>query len=307
MEIQNKPEVTVGIVTYNSSKTVIETLESIKAQTYDKLHLIVSDDCSTDNTIDICNQWIEKNADRFISTRVLTVSENTGVAGNSNRVWDACQTEYYKGIAGDDCLIPDCVETYVAYMESHPSTVVVFGKVICFGKRRYIKRYQSQFDYSFFDLSAQEQHSRLVNSSNCIPAGSTFIRIRRIRELNIRFDERIPLLEDWPMWIMLTGKGVKLEFLDKYTVRYRIGGNGLSSSGGAHSVKYYKSMLGFDLYYLFENEYNKDGDSAIESFIERQAAYYQYMIRMMTKTSEYRLGKFLLAPWRYIEKLLKIK
>lgn len=46
MEKQYRPQVTVAVLTYNSSKTVLQTLESIKAQSYDNLRLIVSDDCT---------------------------------------------------------------------------------------------------------------------------------------------------------------------------------------------------------------------------------------------------------------------
>ena len=45
--------VTVAVITYNSSKFIRETLDSIKAQTYDEIKLIVADDCSTDNTLKI--------------------------------------------------------------------------------------------------------------------------------------------------------------------------------------------------------------------------------------------------------------
>lgn len=56
-----QPLVSVSVITYNSAKTVLETLESIKAQTYQNLELIVSDDCSTDNTVELCRNWIEQN------------------------------------------------------------------------------------------------------------------------------------------------------------------------------------------------------------------------------------------------------
>ena len=50
-----KPLVSIYTLTYNSSKTVLETLESIYLQTYPNIELIVSDDASTDNTLDIKN------------------------------------------------------------------------------------------------------------------------------------------------------------------------------------------------------------------------------------------------------------
>lgn len=105
-----KPTVTVSVTTYNSAKYVAETLESIKNQSYPNLILQISDDCSTDNTIDICKSWINKNKDRFVKTKIIVPESNTGVTGNCNRAWDACETRYFKGIAGDDLLLPYCIE-----------------------------------------------------------------------------------------------------------------------------------------------------------------------------------------------------
>lgn len=54
------PLVSVIVITYNSAKYVLETLESIRVQSYQNIELIISDDCSKDNTIDICRNWIGK-------------------------------------------------------------------------------------------------------------------------------------------------------------------------------------------------------------------------------------------------------
>ena len=303
MEKQNKPEVTVAVIAYNSSKTVIQTLESIKAQTYDQIRLIVSDDCSTDDTVNICNRWIKKNADLFLSAEIINSSTNTGVTGNCNRAWDACKTEFFKIIAADDYLLPDCIGNNVIFMENNPSSTVVFSKMSFIGKRRYVRRHKPVLDYSIFSLPVEEQHKRLLEKNSNPPAPTCFFRIQSVRDMGIRFDERIPFMEDWPMWIMLTEKGVKLDFLDKETVGYRIGGNGLSAGKSVFGVNFYKSLLKLDLIYLFDHECQTDKGSAINSFTERQASIYQEMLRRMRKTPEYRVGRFLLAPWRFIEKL----
>ena len=47
--MDSPPLVSVIVISYNSSETVLETLESVKKQTYQNIELIVSDDCSTDN------------------------------------------------------------------------------------------------------------------------------------------------------------------------------------------------------------------------------------------------------------------
>ena len=87
---KEQPLVSVPVVTYNSANTILETLESIKAQTYPNIELIISDDCSTDNTIELCLEWLELYKERFTRTEVLTVEKNTGVSANVNRCWNAC-------------------------------------------------------------------------------------------------------------------------------------------------------------------------------------------------------------------------
>ena len=52
--------VSISVITYNSSKYILDTLDSVKAQTYPNLELVISDDCSTDNTIDLCKDWVKR-------------------------------------------------------------------------------------------------------------------------------------------------------------------------------------------------------------------------------------------------------
>lgn len=47
------PLVSVVVITYNSSKYIVETLNSVKKQTYKNIELIITDDCSTDNTVSV--------------------------------------------------------------------------------------------------------------------------------------------------------------------------------------------------------------------------------------------------------------
>ncbi len=105
--------VSIAVIIYNSSKYVVEMLESVKAQTYANIELIISDDHSTDDTVNVCQQWIEKNKEKFIRTDLITTPENKGVSANCtncNRGIKAAQGEWIKFIAGDDILLPECIE-----------------------------------------------------------------------------------------------------------------------------------------------------------------------------------------------------
>ena len=65
MGVIKKPLVSIIVITYNSAKYVLETLESAKNQTYQNIELIISDDCSIDNTVDICTRWLNENKDEI--------------------------------------------------------------------------------------------------------------------------------------------------------------------------------------------------------------------------------------------------
>lgn len=251
------PLVSVRVPTYNSSKTVVETLDSIFNQTYQNIELIVSDDCSTDNTVEICRDWMAAHKDRFVRTELLTVEKNTGVSANVNRADATCQGEWIKGIAGDDLLLPDCVETYVDYIREHPDAVCVFANVEVFGggekERRYMEEYYS-IEKEFFSWSIEEQYDYITLERNRIPAATAFYNRAKTIALGLKNDERIPFLEDTPKWINYLKAGVRFDFINKTTVRYRVSENSLMRKT---PEKFLKSHAKAYIYYRFPNDFKK--------------------------------------------------
>lgn len=275
MEKTYQPLVSVAVITYNSSKTVVETLDSIANQTYPNLELIVSDDCSPDNTVEMCRDWIEAHKERFVRTELLTVEKNTGVSGNMNRAVRVCLGEWIKPIAGDDKLLYYCIETYIGYAMKHIDAMCVFSKVEPYGaSKEHLRRVESLFDYSFFELSEKEQYRYLVLQTNCIPAATVFFNKTKFQDLKLQFDERIPLLEDWPMWINLLKAGGHFDFINIITVRYRISETALST--GNHSRAFLKSNAIFYKIYRFREVYkNVSKKRAIECWLRAQFAIHQ--------------------------------
>lgn len=292
------PIVTVIVYSYNSSQYIFETLESIRNQTYPSLMLIISDDCSTDNTVEICKKWIDKNESRFIKTKLLTYEKNTGISVNANRAWDACETEYFKDIAGDDVLLPNCIQDYVDYMQEHPETVVVFARVRLFRVYLGIKMWykESIHDYGFFDLSSKEQYHSLINNGNRLPASSCFYNIKKLREMSFKHDERIPLLEDYPKWIMLTRRGVKLVLLNKHTVAYRLNNNSLSV--GAYSPSFFKSNILLYLYYFQNDSNSAENNDEVYNLMSNHISHFYTNV---VNSFEYKLGCFLMRPLRILQ------
>lgn len=246
--------VSVPVITYNSAKTVLETLESIKAQTYQNIELIISDDCSKDTTVEICRSWVEKNKERFVRTEIITAEKNTGVSANMNRAENACHGEWIKGIAGDDLLMPNCIQTYIEYVNKHPNAVYVFSKVIVFGMdQEKIMRFRDTiFDYSFFNLTPEQQYERMICwNFQPIPAATAFYNCIKTKELGLIFDERIPMLEDWPRWIQCLEAKVRFYFIDNELVKYRISESSICS-GAIYSASFRRSLALMYIYYQFK-------------------------------------------------------
>lgn len=283
----NQPLVSVPVITYNSSKTVVETLDSVYNQTYPKLELIVSDDCSTDDTIKVCRSWIDSHKDRFSRTELLTVGKNTGVSANLNRAEAACTGEWVKVIAGDDILMPDCIETYVDYVYKQSDAIYVFAKVETIGgEEDRCKVIESQFLYEFFNWPIERQYDFLTLERNCIPAATSFYNRNSIMKLGIKNDERIPLLDDWPRWINLLKKGVRFRFIDKILVKYRVGESSLSTKE-KKTIAYQKSSAKVYIYYCFENDYKKNSKrNAIlkwmrnQRFVHDNSIFWRVIVRI---------------------------
>jgi alpha-1,3-rhamnosyltransferase len=78
-ENNREPLVSVLVPAYNHGKYIVECLESTKSLAHKRLELIVSDDCSTDDTFALADQWAQRNAARFERTVVTRQKQNVGI------------------------------------------------------------------------------------------------------------------------------------------------------------------------------------------------------------------------------------
>jgi alpha-1,3-rhamnosyltransferase len=220
--------VTVGIVTFNSSKFVEETLESVKTQSYPNIELIISDDFSTDNTIEIVNRWLKnpENFNRFYSCQILTVDHNTGTSANCNRVFNKALGEYVKLLAGDDLLLPNCIQDNISFFTQNQEVKIAFSQVGIFndvfvqGQFIEIKPISIPLNLMDPNFSAQQQFEILAETDRITYTPSSFFKKELVLDIG-GFDEAFKLVEDYPMWLKLTGAGIKLHYFNKLTVAYR--------------------------------------------------------------------------------------
>lgn len=241
---ENNPLVSIIVITYNSAKYVLETLESAKAQTYKNIELIVSDDASTDNTVEICRTWLEKNKDRFVRVELITSKKNTGIAPNCNRGLYAAKGEWIKYIAGDDLLEIKSIYDNIKYINNKKEAKVVFSNCKVFG---FENLNNLEYDTRFYELSAFYQYNYLLKKNPCITV-TAFINKDILYEVNC-FDNSYPMIEDYPLWLKFTRQGIKLYGFNRITVSYRRGHNNIQSTKNQAYILYQKNLIKL---YLFE-------------------------------------------------------
>ena len=223
--MDNCPLVSIHILTYNSSKYILDALESVKNQTYQNIELIISDDCSKDDTVNICCNWINQNKNRFVDAILVTTEKNTGTTGNGNRGLAVCKGEWYKPLAGDDALFPDCVEKMLQFVTAYPEAKVVVGKLkeykFTFDEGNVVVGHMSKFNGNkkILDKSAEEQLKKLVNGNTFIPP-TGFFSMQVVREIG-GYDEKYGILDDFPFYLQILIHGYKFYRLDEYVAKYR--------------------------------------------------------------------------------------
>lgn len=243
--------VSIVVITYNSSKTILETLESIKRQTYQNIELIITDDCSSDDTIAICDNWLQKEANRFTKCRLLSSSSNKGIGANCNKGVLASNGTWIKIIAGDDALIETCISDYINIIKDKP--MYFFFHSDCIRYKEYftednklpsLKKFPNEIFRENERWSQKQQFRNLLLSSS-MNACTMIYNAKILKEVG-GFEEKISKSEDWPTWIKISKRGYKFYFVNKPTIKYRVNANSVYSGSTKSSI--------FPLYYRTEKE-----------------------------------------------------
>lgn len=219
------PLVSVIVITYNSALHVEETLESVRNQSYKNIELIVSDDASTDNTVQIAQEWAAKNRASLADIKIVSASHNMGIPGNCNQGLAVATGTWVKLIAGDDVLMTNCIEDNIGFAEQHPEAHAVHSQSKYYkntfeeSNLLYIRQIEKEL-FNKKNISATEQFRLLLQG--CHVNTPTVIIKKEIYDTLGNFDEQFRTLEDWPMWVRLSKYGVKFYCLPKPTVKYRV-------------------------------------------------------------------------------------
>lgn len=125
----NNPRISVIMGIYNCAPTLAEALDSLLTQTYKDFKVIMCDDGSTDNTIDVAHVYVNHYPEKFI---LIQNDKNLKLATTLNNCLKYVDTEYVARMDGDDISLPNRFEVELEFLDYHPEYALVSCPMIYF-------------------------------------------------------------------------------------------------------------------------------------------------------------------------------
>ena len=272
------PLVSVIAVCYNHAKYVLETLDSIKNQTYLNLELIIMDDCSTDNSVEVIQNWITKND---YDCQFIAHQKNQGLCKTLNEAVEFINGKYTQIIACDDVLIKNKFQNQVDALEkTDDSTLLCCSNYSHIDKNsEVIKEYFFKSDFDFpsktFEaiLSGSQGYGIIVHSPTVLLKSSVFYSSNNYPESIIQ--------EDLYMWLKITFDH-KAIYIDDVLVRYRILSSSLSKAYIYKERMFMDRILVGSLFLKYDISIRRK-----KVLIEHNNRYLKYFLKEKFKNIDY--------------------
>lgn len=205
--------VSIIMPTYNSGEFVIESILSIQAQTCPNWELLITDDCSSDNTVDLVQDLAVK--DRRI--KFFQLSENGGAGIARNHSIEKAAGRYIAFCDSDDQWVPNKLEKQLQFMRQHDLA----------------------FTYTSYEKIDEAGNS--IGSVTCLPrvTHKTMLRNNYIGCLTVVYDTRtlgkqfMPIIrkrQDWALWLKILKQCPEARGLQEHLSIYRDRSGSISSN-----------------------------------------------------------------------------
>jgi len=208
----NNPLVSVVIPSYNHEKYIQESIQSIINQDYKNIELIIIDDGSKDNSVQVIQNMISVCQERFVRFKFIH-RHNKGLCATLNEALEWCRGEFFSPIASDDIALPHKI-SYLTGRILNSDFAVVFGLVQQFGDLDktypHIPNLKSTYIHSF---------ESLMLTINLPAAPAAMLRTSSILKVG-GYAEDVNL-EDRYMWLTLAFNDEKLITFPNVVTLYR--------------------------------------------------------------------------------------
>lgn len=265
------PKVSVCIPSYNHEKYLPDAIDSILAQTYKDIEIVIIDDGSTDRSFEIANSYKARHPKAI---KVFTHPEhrNRGISATVNLGFQLSTGEYWSGLPSDDMLHPRKIEEQVSFLDAHPEV----GWVYCYAY--YIDEAGNpRPEYGLFgeDINQTGDAVEYLLFGNVIPGMTPLMRRSAVAEIEAH-DESL-IYSDWDFWIRLAAHS-PAQFQHRARVMYRMHGDN-AGFGSDHKTNV---LRGIPVLLKLKNLAMQIGGSLnrprIRALIELQLSYFKFAV-----------------------------
>lgn len=212
--MMSNPLVSVVIPTFNSSNFIEETIRSVENQTYQNYEIIVVDDGSNDNTVDIVKNIILRNS----RIRLFEIDHSGLPAFPRNYGIQKSTGEFVAFLDSDDLWDPHKLHEQLIEFKKNPELLFVYSTSITFGYPSFLSPH---FELLPLFFKAARNHNDLMKKGNSITLSSVLVRKDIIIKLNgFDLDPQLQI-EDYDLWLRISKLG-SFKYIPKIHVYYRI-------------------------------------------------------------------------------------
>lgn len=210
-------KVSVVMPCFNAAKYINKSIESILKQTYTNWELIIVDDGSTDESLQIMKQYA--SVDKRI--KIITNYERKGPGGARNIALRACSGNYIAFLDADDIAKPKRLEKEVAFLDCNKDYGAVGGQAQILGMNDHISGVSSC-------PTAWSDIQKSIFFKNPFINSSMMFRKCIVDKYKLSFDESLRMGEDYLFWINMCGH-CRIQILKENLIVYRVNDFGLRS------------------------------------------------------------------------------
>ena len=220
------PKVSVVLASYNHEKYVAETIESVLSQTYQDFEFIITDDGSSDGTVDVMKRFDDRRI------KLFCFSQNQGACTAMNNCIQEAKGEYIAVINSDDAWMPEKLEKQVKFLDEHPEIGAVFSYAHIIDEQAHKITEENHFYSKIFIQPNRTRFEWLRHfffKGNCLCHPSILIRKHCYDDIGL-YDERFAQLPDFDFWIRLCAR-YEIYIMPDYLIKFRMRLNEANASG----------------------------------------------------------------------------
>ncbi|KQP68755.1 hypothetical protein ASF41_20380 [Methylobacterium sp. Leaf111] len=218
------PTVSVLIKAYNHASYVRQTIESVLAQSFQDFEIVVTDDGSTDGTVEILRSFTDPRI------RLECWPQNRGISTAMNATIARARGRYLAILNSDDWALPGRLLRQVAFLDANPEVSLVFGMPRPVNEEGLPTEAFNDFTVPlrFTDFS-RRTWLRFFFHGNILCAPTAMIR-REAYAAAGSYDPRLTNLQDFDMWIRMLVAGHSIHVLPDRLTAFRIRANNANAS-----------------------------------------------------------------------------